>query len=145
MLRRKITSLVLALAAVTAFAACGDGGNGAAEETETSAATGGDTGGDTGGNGKGDKSEKPGGGGLTVELVDNKIKAPKTAKVGDKVTVNNTGKAPHNWTSEKGDFATKAQIPAGGSDTVTLKKAGTFDYVCTLHPNEMKGSITVKK
>ena len=140
MLRRTITSLVLALAAVTALAACGGGGNGGAEESETAAATGGDTGGD-GGNGDGGN----GGGSLEVELSDFKIDAPKKAKVGDTVTVTKTGDAPHNWTSQKGGFATEEQMAGGDTDEVTLKKAGTFDYFCTLHPNEMKGSITVEK
>ena len=134
MLRRKITSLALALVAVTAFAACGEGGNGGGggDPTETGAATGGDKG---GGGGKGVK----------VELADFKIHAPKTAKVGDKVTVTNTGKAPHNWVAKSGNAFKTKDLDAGAKQVVTLKKAGKFPYVCTIHPDRMKGSITIKK
>ena len=136
MLRRKITSLVLALVAVTAFAACGESGNGGGgDDDPTRAATGGDT---TGGDKGGDK-------GVKVELADFKITAPKTAKVGDKVTVTNTGKAPHNWVAKKGDAFKTKDLKAGEKQTVTLKKAGKFDYVCSIHPDQMKGSITIKK
>ncbi|MCA1713413.1 MAG: cupredoxin domain-containing protein [Actinobacteria bacterium] len=131
MSRRKITSLLLALVALTALAACGgeNGGDGG-DPTKTGAATGGD---------------KGGGKGVTVELADFKITAPKTAKVGDKVTVTNTGKAPHNWVAKQGNAFKTKDLKTGEKQVVTLKKAGKVAYVCTIHPDRMSGSITIKK
>lgn len=78
-----------------------------------------------------------------------------TAKVGDtlKVTVVNEGRSPHNLifcgdgTSplEKCNerWAFTANIPAGESAplTVTLTKAGTFDYYCDI-PGHKSGGMT---
>ncbi len=68
--------------------------------------------------------------------------ADATFRVGQTVTVVNKDSAPHSWTSSAGGFDTGILQP-GESGTVTLKKAGTFDVVCTLHPN-MTGTITVQ-
>jgi plastocyanin len=61
--------------------------------------------------------------------------------VGDTVTWNNTGQAPHNATADDGSFST-ATIDNGESTSHTFTEAGTFSYICTIHPN-MKGTVRV--
>lgn len=68
--------------------------------------------------------------------------ASPTFKVGQTVTVVNNDSAPHTWTSDDGGFDT-GTIQPGQSATVTLEKAGTFDFVCSLHPS-MTGTVTVQ-
>lgn len=81
---------------------------------------------------------------LKVEATDNLFTpATLTAAVGDTVTFTNTGQAPHNVqfsdSSQKGIDI----LNPGVSRSITLNKAGTFDYVCSFHPPDMKGTITV--
>ncbi|MCA1713414.1 MAG: cupredoxin domain-containing protein [Actinobacteria bacterium] len=54
-----------------------------------------------------------------------------------------TGSFRHDWVSTDGGFATEL-LNAGEKVTVTLEKAGTFDDVCTIHKDVMKGTITVE-
>lgn len=81
---------------------------------------------------------------LKVEATDNLFTpATLTAAVGDTVTFTNSGKAPHNV-----QFSDKSQtgidiLNPGASRSITLNKAGTFDYICSFHPPDMKGTITV--
>jgi plastocyanin len=62
-------------------------------------------------------------------------------KAGDTVVWKNKDPFPHTATAA-GGFDSK-EIAAGRSWTFTVKKRGTFAYVCTLHPT-MKASLTVK-
>jgi hypothetical protein len=64
-----------------------------------------------------------------------------TIAVGDTVTWNNTGQAPHNATADDGSFSTPT-IENGQSASHTFSQAGTFSYICTIHP-QMKGTIRV--
>jgi plastocyanin len=61
--------------------------------------------------------------------------------VGDTVTWRNTGQAPHNATADDGSFNTPT-LNNGQSASHTFNQAGTFSYICTIHPN-MKGTIRV--
>jgi plastocyanin len=61
--------------------------------------------------------------------------------VGDTVTWRNTGQAPHNATADDGSFKTPT-INNGQSASHTFAQAGTFSYVCTIHPN-MTGTVRV--
>ena len=61
--------------------------------------------------------------------------------VGDTVTWHNTGQAPHNATADDGSFKTP-DLNNGQSASHTFNQAGTFSYICTIHPN-MKGTIRV--
>ena len=61
--------------------------------------------------------------------------------VGDTVTWHNTGQAPHNATADDGSFKTP-DLNNGQSASHTFSQAGTFSYICTIHPN-MKGTIRV--
>jgi Copper binding proteins, plastocyanin/azurin family len=64
-----------------------------------------------------------------------------TIAVGDTVTWRNTGQAPHNATADDGSFKTQT-IENGQSASHTFTQAGTFSYICTIHPN-MKGTVRV--
>jgi plastocyanin len=67
--------------------------------------------------------------------------ASVTVAVGDTVTWHNTGQAPHTATADDGSFDT-GTINAGGSGSHRFSTAGTFSYICTIHPN-MKGTVRV--
>jgi plastocyanin len=60
---------------------------------------------------------------------------------GDTVVWVNKDPFPHTVTA-RGAFDSR-EIAAGQSWKYTARKSGTFEYVCTLHPN-MKGTLTVK-
>jgi LPXTG-motif cell wall-anchored protein len=67
--------------------------------------------------------------------------APKsiTVNVGDTVSWTNTGKQPHTATGSGFDTGTLKQ---GQSASHTFSSAGTFNYICTIHPF-MKGTVVV--
>jgi plastocyanin len=67
--------------------------------------------------------------------------ASVTVAVGDTVTWRNTGEAPHNATGNGGSFST-ATVDGGQSTSHTFSSAGTFSYICTIHP-QMKGTVRV--
>ena len=64
-----------------------------------------------------------------------------TVAVGDTVTWRNTGQAPHNATADDGSFKTP-NLNNGQSASETFDQAGTFSYICTIHP-QMKGTVRV--
>ncbi|HEX2842378.1 cupredoxin domain-containing protein [Hyphomicrobium sp.] len=66
--------------------------------------------------------------------------AEVTAHVGDTVTWENADFIDHTATSSEGGW--DVVLPVGGTGRVVLTKAGTFDYICTIHPN-MKGKVHV--
>jgi plastocyanin len=68
---------------------------------------------------------------------------PATVAVarGDTVVWLNKDPFPHTVTA-RGAFDSH-EIAAGKAWKYTPSKAGTFEYVCTLHPN-MKGTLSVK-
>ena len=66
-----------------------------------------------------------------------------SVKKGSKVTWRWTqGGVPHNVTPAKGGSGSATSSKKGFTFTKTFSKAGTFKYVCTIHPSQMK--ITVK-
>lgn len=62
--------------------------------------------------------------------------------VGDTITFTNNDSAPHTGTANDGSFDT-GRLGKGESGTVTIAAAGTFDYICALHPS-MKGQVVAK-
>jgi plastocyanin len=66
---------------------------------------------------------------------------PVTIQVGGKVTWLNEDAAPHTATAEDGSFDTGV-LEEGKLKSETFKEAGTFTYICTIHPG-MKGVIKV--
>jgi plastocyanin len=67
--------------------------------------------------------------------------ASVTVAVGDTVSWHNSGQAPHNATADDGSFRTP-DLNNGQSASHTFGSAGTFSYICTIHPN-MKGTVRV--
>lgn len=57
--------------------------------------------------------------------------ADLAVKVGQTVTVTNNDVTPHTVTAKDGSF--NADVPAGGTATLTVPAAGSFPYHCTYH------------
>ena len=70
--------------------------------------------------------------------------APKdqTVKVGQKVTWVNKDTVDHDVTATKGASFKSSLFGKGKSFSFTPTKAGTIQYVCTVHPG-MEGTLTV--
>jgi plastocyanin len=68
--------------------------------------------------------------------------ATVTIQVGDSVTWTNEDSVGHTATAGDGSFDT-GPIANGASETVTFDSAGTFAYVCSIHP-QMAGSVVVE-
>jgi plastocyanin len=134
MSRRIITALSCgALALGGAFVAgCGsdNNDNGSAPKTTTTTGT-------TAGATKGS----------VVEVsMKNNLFVPETitAKVGQTIKWTNDDPYPHNVTATKGEDFQSDNIDGGGTYEYKLDKAGTIDYVCTIHSGQ-RGTITVTK
>lgn len=68
-----------------------------------------------------------------------------TAKVGQKIVWENTdGEIPHTVTATDGAKFDSGNMPGGATFDHTPTKAGTIDYVCTIHPQQT-GKIIVKE
>jgi plastocyanin len=66
---------------------------------------------------------------------------PQTISRGSTVTFVNNDSVSHTATSS-GTFDT-GTIASGGRASVTLQNAGSFTYLCTIHPN-MTGTLVVQ-
>jgi len=89
------------------------------------------------------------GSGNTVNVCMKEVEyVPKsvTVPVGGKVVWTNTDQVPHTVTKDRGpgeDFDSKT-MPAGtGKFERTFPDAGTVDYICTIHPNQL-GKVIVE-
>src|SRR6476469_1062984 len=77
-----------------------------------------------------------------VEIVDFAYDPdPVTVQVGGKVTWLNQDSAPHTATAEDGSFDT-GTLEEGKLKSETFKQAGTYDYICEIHP-DMHGTVEV--
>jgi amicyanin len=66
-----------------------------------------------------------------------------TVKVGATVTWTNDDQDPHTVTSQNGAGPLKSKtLQNGDKFQYTFTKAGTFDYLCTIHPF-MTGTVVV--
>jgi plastocyanin len=65
-----------------------------------------------------------------------------TVDVGDTVTWSNQDDAPHTATGDGGSFNT-GTLDKGESGSHTFQSAGSFSYICAIHPN-MKGTVVVQ-
>ena len=138
-------ALLLACMALGLVAAgCGDDddddGGGGAATTEQPA-------GDDGGGGGGDDDDGGGGagaGGTEVSMEGIKfVPADVTVEPGDTVTWTNNDSVGHDVTGDNFKSGDAGAMQGGDTFEFTFDKAGTFDYVCTVHPG-MEGSVTVK-
>ena len=75
--------------------------------------------------------------------IDNFAFAPArlTVKVGSTVTWTNHDEEPHTVAASDGSFHSPG-MGTGGTFTHTFGTAGTFDYVCSIHPM-MHGTVVV--
>lgn len=68
--------------------------------------------------------------------------AAVTLSVSDTLDFVNEDSAPHTSTSTSGVFDT-GQIKTGESASVSISDAGTYEYLCSIHPS-MKGVFVVQ-
>jgi plastocyanin len=73
-----------------------------------------------------------------------------TADAGSTILFANVGGKPHTMTADDGSFDTGVVAPgaeggrfAGNNATVTVPKPGTYTFHCEIHPQVMKGTLTV--
>ena len=127
--------LLLTCAALSlVVAGCGDDdddGGGDAQTTEQPAEEGG--GGD-----------EAGGGGTQVVMEGTEFDpASVTVSAGDTVTWTNDSNFGHDVTGDGFKSGDPGGMQNGDTFEHTFDKAGTFDYVCTVHPG-MEGAVKVK-
>jgi len=80
---------------------------------------------------------------VSVSMKDIKfVPQEATVKVGQKITWTNDEPVPHNVTAEQGADFKSDTLNEGDTFEYTPTKAGTIDYVCTIHPGQ-DGRLTV--
>jgi plastocyanin len=82
----------------------------------------------------------------SVKVQNNRF-SPKTVTIeeGGKVTWRWTeGGVRHNVTPANGNRGSKTSSRKGFKFTKTFEEAGTFRYVCTVHPGAMKMTVKVR-
>jgi plastocyanin len=105
---------------------------------------------DGGGGGGGAATEQPadggggGGGGAEVQMAGISFSpAEVTIGVGETVTWTNNDPTGHDVTGDAFDSGETGGLAQGDTFEHTFDEAGTFDYVCTVHPG-MEGTVTVE-
>jgi plastocyanin len=66
-----------------------------------------------------------------------------TVQVGETVEWKNLGSVPHTATSTDGKTFDSSSIASGGTWHFKAVTKGTFNYICSLHPN-MRGRLIVQ-
>ena len=99
---------------------------------------------DSGGAEKERKEKAKADGGAEVSMKDIKfVPNSVSVSVGDAVTWTNKDTVGHDVTGDDFKSGDAGAMQNGDTFVQTFDKAGTFDYVCTVHPG-MEGSVTVK-
>jgi plastocyanin len=136
---RWLALLLACLAFGLVVAGCGDdddddgGGGGGAATTQEPA------GGEDGGGGGGG-----GGGGTEVSMEGIAFNpAEVTVGVGDTVTWTNNDSVGHDVTADSFSSGEPGGMSGGATFEQTFNEAGTFEYVCTVHPG-MEGTVVVE-
>ena len=136
-MRRSMLTAVVAGAALSPLAACGDdddddagGGTTTPAAAATTAAAGGT--GDTGGGG---------GEGATITITEFAFPAETVLPAGGTVTVTNETSAAHTLTDTLGTF--NEEVGPGETIEITIAEPGSYEYVCNFHP-QMMGVINVE-
>src|SRR5215204_7441150 len=79
----------------------------------------------------------------SVNIGDNFFDPPQSAvEPGSTITWTNKGDEPHTVTADDGSFDS-GRLNPGDSYTVAFGGQGTVTYHCEIHPDEMRGSVTV--
>jgi plastocyanin len=85
----------------------------------------------------------PAGSGLSISISGFKFTpASLTVKIGETVTWTNADSASHTVVADDGSFKS-GDLATGASFSYTFTTAGTFTYICGVHPT-MKGTIIVQ-
>ena len=80
----------------------------------------------------------------TVRVGDVFFKKPKiTIQSGDTVKWRWVGELPHDVTVTKGPRKFHSKTKKSGTYSKTIRKRGTYRYICTVHPDSMKGRVVV--
>jgi plastocyanin len=120
-----VTRATALIASVAALAIAGCGGSDSKSSSSTKPAAAG------------------GGGEVKVSMKNIKyIPMAITVKAGQKITWKNDDPVAHTVTARSGADFDSGTVNSGGTFSFTPKKAGTIDYVCTIHPGQT-GTITV--
>ncbi|MGQ0625563.1 MAG: cupredoxin domain-containing protein [Sporichthyaceae bacterium] len=92
--------------------------------------------------GGGSAAAPPPGGPARIEIVNFKyVPEALSVRAGQEITVVNADKAPHTITANDDSFDS-GNLTQNQQYSLTLDKAGTYDYICDLH-QYMKGTIEV--
>jgi plastocyanin len=67
-----------------------------------------------------------------------------TINAGDTVRWRWVGDAEHNVTVKRGPVKFKSEDKTSGRFKKKLNETGTYRYVCTIHPDDMRGKIVVE-
>jgi plastocyanin len=143
-MKRAIALLFACLALGLVAAGCGGGDDNGSSDSGSSGGSGGS--GSSGGTGtKSEPAPAAKGGGGQVTMKDIKFNpATVTVKAGDTVTWTNDDSVGHDVTADAFDSGDAGGIEPGATFNHKFPKAGTYSYVCTVHPG-MKGTVKVKK
>ncbi len=88
-------------------------------------------------------AKSTGGTTVTVDIDDYEfLPAELEIAAGTTVTWTNVGQVPHTATAEDETFDTGV-LGRGKSGSYTFEEPGTYPYVCTLHPTDMKATVVV--
>jgi plastocyanin len=142
-MKKWLLLLLACLALGLVVAGCGgddDDGGGGAQNNEQPAES------DSAGGGGGAEKESGGGAGGGTQVAMKGIKFnPASVRVsaGDTVTWTNNDSVGHDVTGDGFKSGDPGGLQNGDTFKHTFPKAGTFDYVCTVHPG-MAGSVKVK-
>jgi plastocyanin len=118
----------------------GGGGGGGGGNADQPAPTAEDNGGTSAGGGGGGT-----GPGAQVTMKDIKFNpGTVTIKPGGKVTWTNDDSVGHDVTADSFESGSPGGIDGGSTYSHIFKKAGTYKYVCSVHPG-MEGTVKVKK
>jgi plastocyanin len=67
-----------------------------------------------------------------------------TIESGDTVKWTWVGALPHDVTVTQGPRKFHSKTKASGTYSKKLRRRGTYRYICSVHPNDMKGRIVVE-
>ncbi len=67
-----------------------------------------------------------------------------TVKVGQAVLWTNDGNVDHTVTETAADSIASPEIKPGQTYTLTFQTPGTYAYICSIHPDSMKGTVIVQ-
>jgi plastocyanin len=139
-MKRWLALMVACLALGIVAAGCGGGDDNG--DNGSSGGGGSSSSGSSGGSSP--SSSSGGGGGAQVTMKDIKFSPSNvTVKTGGTVTWTNEDSVGHDVTGDGFKSGSAGDIQNGGTYKHTFDKAGTFKYVCTVHPG-MEGTVTVK-